>query len=70
MKTKFHDVVSQMREKLDSQAQVVSLRPETDYGLFAPAEPGSKSGTWLDLDLQIGDYMEGGRPVVLKSGVI
>ena len=70
MKTKFHDVVSQMREKLDSQAQVVTLGPETDYGLFVPAEPGSKSGTWLDLDLQIGDYMEEGRPVVLKSGVI
>ena len=69
MKTKFHDVVSQMREKLDSQAQVVTLGPETDYGLFVPAEPGSKSGTWLDLDLQIGDYMEEGRPVGLKSGV-
>ena len=59
-----------MRQKLGSQAQVVKLGPETDYGLFAPEEPGSKSGTWLDLDLQIGDYMEEGRPVVLKSGVI
>ena len=59
-----------MREKLDSQAQVVTLGPETDYGLFAPAEPGSKSGKWLDLDLQISVYMEEGRPVVLKSGVI
>ena len=70
LKTELHDVVSQMREKLGSQAQVVKLGPETDYGLFAPEEPGSKSGTWLDLDLQIGDYMEEGRPVVLKSGVI
>ena len=58
-----------MREKLGSQAQVVKLGPETDYGLFAPEEPGSKSGTWLDLDLQIGDYMKEGRSVVLKSGV-
>ena len=69
LKTELHDVVSQMREKLGSQAQVVKLGPETDYGLFAPEEPGSKSGTWLDLDLQIGDYMEEGRSVVLKSGV-
>ena len=59
-----------MRQKLGSQAQVVKLGPETDYGLFAPAEPGSKSGSWLDLDLQIEDYMEEGKPVVLKSGVI
>ena len=58
-----------MRQKLGSQAQVVKLGPETDYGLFAPAEPGSKSGSWLDLDLQIEDYMEEGKPVVLKSGV-
>ena len=58
-----------MRQKLDSQAQVVTLGPETDYGLFAPTEPGSKSGTWLDLSLQIEDYMEEGKPVVLKSGV-
>ena len=58
-----------MRQKLGSQAQVVKLGPETDYGLFAPTEPGSKSGTWLDLSLQIEDYMEEGKPVVLKSGV-
>ena len=58
-----------MRQKLDSQAQVVTLGPETDYGLFAPTEPGSKSGSWLDLSLQVEDYMEEDKPVVLKSGV-
>ena len=58
-----------MRQKLGSQAQVVKLGPETDYGLFAASEPGSKSGVWLDLDLQIEDYMGEGKPVVLKSGV-
>ena len=61
--------MSQMRQKLGSQAQVVKLGPETDYGLFAASEPGSKSGVWLDLDLQIEDYMGEGKPVVLKSGV-
>ena len=58
-----------MRQKLGSQAQVVKLGPETDYGLFAASEPGSKSGVWLDLDLQIEDYMGEGKPVVLKSEV-
>ena len=59
-----------MRQKLDSDGQVVELGPETDYGLFAASEPGSKSGVWLDLDLQIEDYMGEGKPVVLKSGVM
>ena len=49
---------------------MVKLGPETDYGLFAASEPGSKSGVWLDLDLQIEDYMGEGKPVVLKSGVM
>ena len=50
-----------MRQKLGSQAQVVKLGPETDYGLFAASEPGSKSGVWLDLDLQIEDYRGAGK---------
>ena len=59
-----------MRQKLGSQAHVVKLGPETDYGLFAPSEPGAKSGVWLDMDLKIEDYMQEGKSVLLKSGVI
>ena len=59
-------IISQLREKLNTTNDVTKLGPSSNYGLFVPSEPGSKSGVWLDLESPIEKYAREG---IFKSGV-
>ena len=55
-----------MVEKLKTTTDITKLGPSTNYGLFLPSQPGSRSGLWLDLEATIEKYTTEG---IIKSGV-
>ena len=59
-------MITQLLEKLKTTTDIAKLGPSSNYGLFVPSEPGSKSGTWLDLESTIETNASGG---LIKSGV-
>ena len=59
------DIITQLQEKLKTTTDLAKLGP-TNYGLFVPTEPGSKSGVWLDLESTIERYA---KENIIKSGV-